>query len=96
MLNKQEVTATTMAIAGVKKPEGMQSRVFLGPHADPTRQYAFGARDRIDETVQRIRSVLVAIGPGRTCLDRVHSTGEDEGVSTGEADADANFLMVYN
>lgn len=52
-----DLTATTMAIAGVKKPEGMQSRVFLGPHADPTRQYAFGARDRIDETVQRIRSV---------------------------------------
>lgn len=52
-----DLTATTLDIAGVAKPKGMQSRVFLGPHADPARQYAFGARDRIDETVQRIRSV---------------------------------------
>ncbi len=52
-----DLTATTLAIAGVKKPEGMQSRVFLGPNADPARHYAFGARDRIDETVQRVRSV---------------------------------------
>ena len=35
----------------------MQSRIFLGAHVDPPREYAFGARDRIDETVQRIRSV---------------------------------------
>jgi hypothetical protein len=35
----------------------MQSRIFLGPAADPPRRYAFAARDRIDETVQRIRSV---------------------------------------
>ena len=32
-------------------------RVFLGAAADPPRNYAFSARDRIDETVQRIRSV---------------------------------------
>ena len=30
----------------------MQSRIFLGPNADPPRKYAFSARDRIDETVQ--------------------------------------------
>ena len=35
----------------------MQSRIFLGAEADPPRQYAFSARDRIDESVQRIRSV---------------------------------------
>jgi len=35
----------------------MQSRVFLGPQADPPRTFAFAARDRIDETVERIRSV---------------------------------------
>lgn len=52
-----DLTATTLAIAGVAKPEGMQSRVFLGPNAAPPRRYAFAARDRIDETVQRIRSV---------------------------------------
>jgi hypothetical protein len=35
----------------------MQGRVFFGERTDPPRRYAFSARDRIDETVQRIRSV---------------------------------------
>ncbi len=52
-----DLTATTLAIAGVPRPPLMQSRNFLGPQADPPRTYAFSARDRIDETVQRIRSV---------------------------------------
>jgi len=52
-----DLTATTLAIAGVDPPAGMQSRVFLGARADPPRTYAFSARDRIDETVNRIRSV---------------------------------------
>ncbi|MDQ3625366.1 MAG: hypothetical protein M3463_23280, partial [Verrucomicrobiota bacterium] len=57
LLSLLDVTATTLAIAGVPRPPLMQSRVFLGPEAGPPRPYAFSARDRIDETVQRIRSV---------------------------------------
>ncbi len=52
-----DVTATTLDFAGVTKPPLMQGRVILGPHAESPRSYAFSARDRIDETVQRIRSV---------------------------------------
>jgi arylsulfatase A-like enzyme len=52
-----DLTATTLGFAGVKKPAGMQSRVFLGRDADPPRRYAFTHRDRHDEVVQRIRSV---------------------------------------
>jgi len=52
-----DITATTLWIAGVPRPMGMQSRIFLGDRADPPRTYAFSARDRIDETVNRIRSV---------------------------------------
>jgi N-sulfoglucosamine sulfohydrolase len=52
-----DVTATTLAIAGVPRPPLMQGRTFLGEQADPPREYAFSARDRIDETVNRIRSV---------------------------------------
>lgn len=52
-----DLTATTLAIAGINRPLGMQSRVFLGNEADPSRSYAFAARDRIDETVIRMRSV---------------------------------------
>jgi arylsulfatase A-like enzyme len=52
-----DLAATTLAIAGVRKPPKMQGQVFLGPDADPARQYVFGARDRCDETVFRIRTV---------------------------------------
>jgi arylsulfatase A-like enzyme len=55
-----DVTATTLAMAGVEKPLGMQSRVFLGDQPDPPRTFAFSARDRIDETRNRIRSVREA------------------------------------
>lgn len=52
-----DLTATTLWIGGVPRPALMQSRIFLGDRADPPRKYAFSARDRIDETVNRIRSV---------------------------------------
>ena len=52
-----DLAATTLALAGVKKPANMQGRVFLGPDTEPPRQYAYGARDRCDETVFRIRTV---------------------------------------
>ncbi len=52
-----DITATTLAIAGIAPPPTMHSRVMLGPGRAPPRTYAFSARDRIDETVNRIRSV---------------------------------------
>ncbi len=57
VLSLLDVNATTLALAGVS-PLGLQhGRVFWGNRVDPPRTYAFGARDRIDETVQRVRSV---------------------------------------
>jgi N-sulfoglucosamine sulfohydrolase len=52
-----DVTAATLTAAGLKVPAVMQGRTFLGPAAGDGRDLAFAARDRIDETVQRIRSV---------------------------------------
>lgn len=52
-----DVTATTLALAGIPKPPKMQGRIFLGPSAEPPRRYVFGGRDRGDETVDRIRTV---------------------------------------
>lgn len=52
-----DITATTLAFAGIPRPPLMQSRVIAGATSDPPRTYAFAARDRIDETIQRIRSV---------------------------------------
>ena len=52
-----DLTATTLDMAKVPRPSPMQSRSFLGENADEPRTYAISARDRIDETVLRIRSV---------------------------------------
>jgi N-sulfoglucosamine sulfohydrolase len=47
---------TVLTIAGVPVPERMQGQVFLGETAK-TRKYVFAARDRMDETFDRIRAV---------------------------------------
>ncbi len=52
-----DVTATTLAIAGVPRPGAMHGRILLGDKADPPRRYVFTARDRCDSAVQRIRAV---------------------------------------
>lgn len=52
-----DVSATTLSLAGVERPERMQGRILYGPHADPPRRYVFGGRDRGDETALRIRTV---------------------------------------
>jgi arylsulfatase A-like enzyme len=52
-----DITATTLAIAGIDVPHSMQSRPLLGDQVPPPRRYAFSARDRIDETEIRRRSV---------------------------------------
>ena len=52
-----DLTATTLGFAGIDRPLGMHGRIFLGDRLGPKRQYAFSGRDRVDETVNRIRSV---------------------------------------
>lgn len=52
-----DITPTTLGFAEIKKPFGMHGRIFLGNRIGPERVYAFSARDRVDETVNRVRSV---------------------------------------
>ena len=52
-----DIAPTVLSIAGAAIPAKMQGQVFLGDKATPPRQYAFGARDRCDETSMRIRTV---------------------------------------
>ena len=47
---------TVLSLAGAKIPERMQGRPFLGDNAKE-RKYVFAARDRMDETFDRIRCV---------------------------------------
>ena len=51
-----DISATVLKIAGIKPPKYMEGRVFLGPSAKK-RDYIIAARDRCDETVDRIRCV---------------------------------------
>lgn len=51
-----DVAASTLAFAGIAIPAWMEGRPLFGPHAEP-RSYVIAARDRCDETVDRIRSV---------------------------------------
>lgn len=57
LISNIDVTATTLAIAGVPKPEKMQGRVFMGSKTEEARRYVFSGRDRGDETVDRARTV---------------------------------------
>ncbi len=48
---------TVLNLAGVKVPEHMEGRAFLGANLTEPREYAYGARDRVDERYDLIRSV---------------------------------------
>lgn len=52
-----DVSATSLAMAGIETPPKMQGQPFLGPHRASPRDYLFGGRDRGDETVLHIRTV---------------------------------------
>ena len=51
-----DVTASSLAFAGIEVPGWMEGRPLFGPDAMP-REYVVSARDRCDETVDLIRSV---------------------------------------
>ncbi|MFK5924537.1 MAG: sulfatase [Verrucomicrobiota bacterium] len=57
LIESIDLSATTLALAGVKKPAKMQGRVFLGEQNEAPRRYTYGGRDRGDETVLMIRTV---------------------------------------
>ena len=50
---------TVLSLAGVTIPEHMQGKAFLGPQkTHQPHEYIFGARDRMDERYEFIRSVM--------------------------------------
>ncbi len=57
LVSSIDISATSLALAGIPPPEHMQGRVFLGSGKMPDREYIFASRDRCDETVDRIRAV---------------------------------------
>ena len=57
LLQHIDITASSLALAGIEPAPSMQGRMFLGSGAGPEPEFVFSARDRCDETVDRIRSV---------------------------------------
>jgi uncharacterized sulfatase len=48
---------TMLSLAGVEIPRHLQGQVFLGRHRGKLREYVYGARDRMDEACDLIRTV---------------------------------------
>ena len=57
LVSSIDLSATSLAIAGIDVPSHFEGRVLLGEHKTASREYVFAARDRCDETVDRIRAV---------------------------------------
>lgn len=52
-----DLAPTVLSLAGAAIPPHIQGRAFLGEQAQPAREYVFAARDRIDESYDRVRAV---------------------------------------
>jgi len=56
MVSLIDLAPTVLALARVEIPTHVQGRVLLGPKARPAPQYVFGARDRMDQEYDMMRS----------------------------------------
>lgn len=56
LIEHMDMAAISLAAAGIPIPSSMQARDVFATNYQP-REYVFAARDRCDETVERIRSV---------------------------------------
>jgi len=60
LISHIDITATSLALAGIERPGNLDAQVFIGPEAAAPRTIQFCARDRADETVDRIRAARTA------------------------------------
>jgi arylsulfatase A-like enzyme len=51
-----DIAATSLYFAGITAPQHMEARPLFGPQSQP-REFVISARDRCDETIERLRSV---------------------------------------
>jgi len=52
-----DLAPTVLSLAGLKPPSWMQGHAFAGPHQVAGPQYLYGARGRMDERMDSVRSV---------------------------------------
>lgn len=55
-----DLAPTVLSLAGIRPPEWMQGRPFLGPYTADPPEFLFGHRGRMDERIDMIRSVRTA------------------------------------
>jgi hypothetical protein len=58
MVSLMDLGPTVMSLAGVKPPDYMDGKAFLGKYQSTPRKYNFGSADRFDESVDMRRSVI--------------------------------------
>jgi uncharacterized sulfatase len=51
-----DLAPTVLSLAGVRPPDSMQGKAFLGPFATPAPEYVFGFRGRMDERYDLMRT----------------------------------------
>ncbi|GEO07096.1 sulfatase [Adhaeribacter aerolatus] len=56
LISAIDVSATILRVAGITPPKYLEGQVMLGPEAKK-RAFVIGARDRMDETVDKMRAV---------------------------------------
>jgi uncharacterized sulfatase len=52
-----DLAPTVLSLAGIKPPDWMEGKPFLGKYVQPPQKYLFGLRGRMDERYDLIRSV---------------------------------------
>jgi N-sulfoglucosamine sulfohydrolase len=57
LINLIDLGPTVLSLAGINVPDGLAGRPFLGAQRGQDRVYIHGARDRIDERFDLVRTV---------------------------------------
>jgi arylsulfatase A-like enzyme len=57
MVSFVDLAPTVLSIAGIRPPASMQGHAFAGPHQTPPPSFLHGARGRMDECQDNVRSV---------------------------------------
>ena len=57
LINSVDFAPTVLNLAGIDTPPYLQGRAFLGKHLSSPRKFVYGARDRMDERYDIIRTV---------------------------------------
>ncbi|MFL2480777.1 MAG: sulfatase-like hydrolase/transferase [Verrucomicrobiales bacterium] len=58
LVSSVDLGPTVLNLAGIEVPEKLQGRAFLGQKLSTPRRFVFGARDRMDERYDIIRSIF--------------------------------------